>query len=230
MTGTALAGARRNGRLGGSSIFGAESRANPWLDADVVAHDRVGDWRQCLGGGIRARTGHTRSSTAGDRVGRCGVCAGRTGGVRSPLVRGLPVARSSTRRVRIARRRPRVAERHPSGRPLVGHVCRRGDARACGSPRTLAGRWRRPQSPRVAERVWRQGGRSRRRDSRSTASRLMWPASRRIGSKVCISAVPLTSGCRCGKPHFRESIAAAGRSGCSGGCVRASLPIRRRPR
>ena len=42
------------------------------------------------------------------------------------------------------------------GRPLVGHVRGRADARACRSPRTLAGRRGRHQSPRVAERVWRR--------------------------------------------------------------------------
>ena len=132
--------------------------------------------------------------------------------------------KTGLRRVRVGRRRPRVAGHRRHRRPRVGHVRGRGDARGRGPLPPPARRRRGHQPPRVAERVWRQGRRARRGDPHRRRDTSAWPASRRSGSKVCISAAPSTSGCRCGRHRFRGPIAAAAPSGRSGGCARACRP------
>ena len=143
-------------------VFGKEPHANARPGADAVAHDCVGHWQQRVGGRVRARARHARPSDPGHRDRRVAVCQGRAGRVRPRLVRGLCDAQGSTRGVRIARRRPRVAGQHRARRPLGGHGRRRGHARGGGALRSVARRRGRPQSSRMAEGVRRQGRRSRR--------------------------------------------------------------------
>ena len=192
------------GRPGRSPVFGAESRADARLGAGARAHDRVGHRQQRLRAWIRSRAGHARPSAPRDRHRRVAVRAGRRRTASARFVRQT-ICRS---KVSVDAFEWLGAARESQGTIVLGgrssvmSVAAR-DARARRPLRPLARRRRRHQPPRVADASSAPRPTCAASRFASTASTLAWPASRRSGSKVCISAAPSTSGCRCAEASLR---------------------------